>query len=90
MKAWWGSWRECEVKCAVVLCFLLVTHVEGAPSAARPNILFLIDESTDGRAYFIGRDEVAPMELPNLKGRMVRAALLRRVAGSTATQNGFG
>eukprot|EP00052_Salpingoeca_macrocollata_P015252 m.121391 g.121391 ORF g.121391 m.121391 type:complete len:533 (-) comp19621_c0_seq3:129-1727(-) len=46
---------------------LLCAALWAACAGAKPNLLFLIDESTDAKAYFIGKEDEAPMELPNLR-----------------------
>ena len=37
------------------------------PPGTRPNILFIIDESTESRAYFMDNEENCPMPIPNLR-----------------------
>ena len=57
---------------AVLLLTLLALFSGGAVArkgAKKPNILFLIDESTDSKAYFATDPENAPMDLPNLRVR---------------------
>ncbi|EDQ87638.1 uncharacterized protein MONBRDRAFT_27030 [Monosiga brevicollis MX1] len=49
----------------IVAASLLVCATLG--TAKQPNILFVIDESTDAKAYFAKNPEKAPMPLPNLR-----------------------
>jgi len=48
-----------------VLCVALLCS--SALARKKPNILFLIDESTDSKAYFATNPDQAPMDLPNLR-----------------------
>ncbi len=52
---------------AAVLLLLLGAAATAMGAAKPPNIVFMIDESTDGRAYFVRNPEDAPMPLPNLR-----------------------
>lgn len=45
----------------------VVEEVRRFSGNEKPNILFVIDESTDAKAYFVENEEDAPMDLPNLR-----------------------
>eukprot|EP01147_Barroeca_monosierra_P003495 gene3495-6122_t len=48
----------------------VVEEVRRFSGNEKPNILFVIDESTDAKAYFVENEEDAPMDLPNLRRLM--------------------
>eukprot|EP00755_Sulcionema_specki_P019737 Sspe_Gene.70221::Locus_41454_Transcript_2_4_Confidence_0.286_Length_1886::g.70221::m.70221/K12376/ARSK; arylsulfatase K len=48
----------------LTLLLLLAAAAAGAPAPPRPNIIFLVCESTDGRTY---REGFAPVPLPNVR-----------------------
>eukprot|EP00043_Microstomoeca_roanoka_P002730 m.39995 g.39995 ORF g.39995 m.39995 type:complete len:549 (-) comp11678_c0_seq1:123-1769(-) len=62
-----SSSQRLAMRLLVLLQLSLILCVQ---AAKQPNILFVIDESTDAKAYFVENPDKAPMDLPHLRRLM--------------------